>query len=468
MPRFFPTAAFACLACLCAEAAELIVEPGPFSITHTLTGTVLPEKNTLAIPSLPHKWSEWTIQSIIPHGSRVAKGDVIVAFEPDRLENKIEDAKQVITVKSLGLAQTEQELILLTSSSGNKIEALRTAARIAKEEYQYFLSTRKSAEEKSADQSLERAKQYLANQEEELRQLKKMYDADDLTEETEEIILTRQQNAVTAAAFSLEQETLRHKRTRDVLLPREEVTLQNQSRDASLALDDGTQSIPLLIRQKSAERDGLKSDLQREKNNLADLEKDLVLLKIQAPEDGWFFHGLIEYGRWNAGETTKSLSPGGTPSLTRPFATFIPAQTPLVLYCHADDATARALSSGQSGQVVLPGREDIEITASIASASPIPSTDGKHALLLRPNWPKEFTPSIGTTATIRLVSYHKENALSIPLKALHFNNVGFTVSVKLADGKTERRPVRRGRVSGEYVEILQGLDKGQVVVVPAS
>jgi HlyD family secretion protein len=467
MLRSFTTA-FASLACLCAEAAELIVEPGPFSITHTLTGTILPEKNTIALPSLPQKCSEWTIQSIMPHGSRVAKGDVIIAFDPDMLKKKIEDTKHVINVQSLGLARAEQELTLLTSSSEHKIEALRTAARIAKEEYQYFLNTRKNTEEKSADQSLERAKQYLANQEEELRQLKKMYDADDLTEETEEIILTRQKNAVTAATFALELETLRHKRTREVLLPREGVTLQNQSRDTSMALDDGTKSIPLLIRQKSSELDGLKNDLRRENDNLADLEKDLALLKILAPQDGWFFHGVIESGRWNTGETAKSLAPGGSPSLTRPFATFIPAQTPLVLYCHADDAIARALSSGQSGQVVLPGREDIDITASIASVSPTPSTDGKHTLLLRPNWPKEFAPSIGTTATIRLVSYHKDNALSIPLKALHFSNVGFTVSVKLADGKTERRPVRRGRISGEYVEILQGLDKGQVVVVPES
>jgi multidrug efflux pump subunit AcrA (membrane-fusion protein) len=468
MPRTFIFAALASAACLCSHAGELIIEPGPFTVTQSLAGTVLPEKDTVAIPHSPEKWSEWIIRSITPHGARVAKGDVLVEFDRETLEQKIEDTNRAITAKSLALAQAEQELAQLKSTSEHKLEALRTAARIAKEELEYFTKIRRNAEEKSADQSLERAKQFLANQQEELRQLKKMYEADDLTEETEEIILTRQQNAVQAASFALEMETLRHKRTREVLLPREAVTLDNQNRDTSLALDEGVKSTPRLIEQKSLERDGLKTDLQREKDNLAAWKKDLTPMKITAPDEGWFFHGLIENGRWTTGETTKSLAPGGRPPATRPFATFIPAKTPLALYALTDDATARALTPGQSGKLVFPGREDLDIAASVAAISPTPSIDGKHTVLLRADWPKDFSPAIGTTANIRLVSYHKDTAVSIPLKALHFGNGGFSVSVKLTDGKTEPRPVRRGRVSGENVEILEGLEKGQVVVTPAS
>jgi multidrug efflux pump subunit AcrA (membrane-fusion protein) len=468
MPRSLFFAALVSAACVCSQAGELIVEPGPFTITQTLTGTVLPEKDTIAIPPSPEKWSEWIIRSITPHGTRVAKSDVLVEFDTDIFEQKIEDTKRAISAKSLALSQAEQDLAQLKSTSEHRIEALRTAARIAKEELEYFTKTRRNAEEKSADQSLERAKQFLANQEEELRQLKKMYEADDLTEETEEIILTRQQYAVKAAAFALEMETLRHKQTRGVLLPREAVTLENQNRDSSLALDEGAKSIPRAIQQKSLEWEGLKTDLQREKDNLIAWEKDLTHKKIQAPEDGWFFHGLIENGRWTTGETIKSLVPGGRPPASRPFATFIPAKATPALYALTDDATARALSADQSGTVVFPGREDIDISARIASISPTPATDGKHTLLLRADWPKDFSPAIGTSANIRLVSYHKDAAVSIPLKALHFGNGGFSVSVKLTDGKTERRPVKSGRISGDHVEILKGLEKGQVVVVPAS
>ena len=61
--------------------------------------------------------------------------------------------------------------------------------------------------------------------------------ADDLTENTEEIILTRQKNAVQNAEFQLKVAELDYKRTMEVSLPRETVSLANAERDSALALD---------------------------------------------------------------------------------------------------------------------------------------------------------------------------------------------------------------------------------------
>ena len=50
-------------------------------------------------------------------------------------------------------------------------------------------------------------------EQDELTQLEKMYEADDLTEETEEIVLKRQRNSVEFAEFSLESARLSRDRT---------------------------------------------------------------------------------------------------------------------------------------------------------------------------------------------------------------------------------------------------------------
>ena len=60
--------------------------------------------------------------------------------------------------------------------------------------------------------SLKSSEQYLAYAAEELNQLKKMYEADDLTEETEEIILQRAQYQYERAKFSMKQLKLETKR----------------------------------------------------------------------------------------------------------------------------------------------------------------------------------------------------------------------------------------------------------------
>jgi len=466
MPRLLFAAAIASFLALSCLAGELTIAPSTFTITTKIPATVFPEAKTTFIPSAPLKWNDWTIRSIAPHGSRVSRGEPLVEFDAQSILRKIDATKRSITDKSLALAQAEQDLAHLQTTSQHKIENLKTSARIAREDFDYFTKTRRDAEERSADQSLDRAKQFLANQTEELRQLKKMYEADDLTDETEEIILIRQQNAVNSATFALEMESMRHKRTREVLLPREAVTLENSHRDAQLALDQGLQSIPRSIERKSSEVEALKTDLEQEKQNLSELQTELPLMIINAAENGTFFHGIIENGRWTTVEIVKSLYPGGRPSMARPFATFVPTSAPLGLFALTDDSTARSLTPDLKSTAVLTGREDLASTATLASISPTPATDGKHTLIFRTNWPKDFLPGIGTTAEIRLTSYHKPNAITVPIGALHFTEKGFVVPVKLTNGKTENRPVRRGRVSGNTVEILEGLETGQVVIVP--
>ena len=64
-----------------------------------------------------------------------------------------------------------------------------------------------------------------------------------------------------------------------------------------------------------------------------------------------------------------------------------------------------------------------------------------------------------------MIVYQKETAISVPTKALRYESGGWTVETKLADGKTEHRSVKCGRISGDQTEILSGLEVGQVIIV---
>src|SRR6185503_13684977 len=72
----------------------------------------------------------------------------------------------------------------------------------------------------SAEFALKSTEQSLEYVTEELKQLEKMYKADDLTEETEEIILKRAKNDVDRSQFLTEQARLRHERSTTLDIPR--------------------------------------------------------------------------------------------------------------------------------------------------------------------------------------------------------------------------------------------------------
>ena len=451
--------------CLTATAADHTVAPKPFFIPHTFGATALPTETT-PIRLDVKAWGDFEIEQIASHGSKVAAGDVLLKFDAEDIDKKLDDARRALAASEINLAQAELAAKTAADSTALKLDAARRAARNAKEALEYFAKTRRKAAEEGAEQGLKRAKEALENAKEELKQLQKMYDADDLTEETEEIILTRQKDAVARAEFGLRMEQLDYDRTMKVSLPREEEALVAADKSAGIDLIDAEANLPRALKLQQIALDGARIGFAREKENLAKLEADRKLFEIKAPAAGWFYYGTIEEGRWTTGEMIKGLVVHGKAPLKRPFATFIPATAKLGLVAFVDEPTARSLAPESKGTATVGGREEADLPVTLVSASPTPGTDGRYRAQLDITWPKELTVTPGATAEVTLVSYQKADALTVPTKALTQTATGWTVEVKLADGKSEQRPVKRGRSSKDQTEILSGLEAGQVVIVP--
>jgi hypothetical protein len=466
MIRLSLLALFPVLWTTASQAAEMIVESRPFSIEKSFTAYAMPDADGVLLQINPKSWNDYQILELADHGSRVAKGDTLVSFDAQAIDKKIADLRRSVDSGKLTLAQTELDLQHLELTASYKLDAWARAVSIAKEENRYFIEVRRKATEDGAAQALERKKQSLSNQQEELRQLTKMYAADDITEDTEEIILTRQKDAVVSAEFALRMESLDYKRTLEVLLPRDAVRYANEERDTTLNGRKAEADIPRATLLKKIELETLKTNHEREKQNLAELEADRALFEFKAPADGWFYHGPIDQGRWTPGEAVKQLFKHGRPACYRPFATFVPASTRLVWVALLDEASARSLNTGLSGTAILAGREDLDIPVKLTRLAATPATDGSYRADFSATWPKNFSPPSCSSAQIRLISYFQESAIAIPTKALTYEAKGWSVEVKLADGKTEHRPVKRGRVSKEDSEILSGLEVGQVVLTP--
>jgi multidrug resistance efflux pump len=466
MARLTPLHLIPALIAAASHAGEVTIELRPFSIEKSFTASVLPGGDSVLLKIEPKVWTDFKITEIAAHASEVSKGDVLVRFDSEDIDRKIEDTRRELAAGALTLAQAEADLKNLQETAPNKLESARRVAEIAKQENTYFTQVRRKASEESATQSLKRSEQILSNQREELKQLTKMYEADDITENTEEIILVRQQDAVAAAEFALRMEILDHKRTLEVTLPREAKTLADNERDTAISLKKAETDIPRSIELAKIALEGLKTTRQRAQESLAELESDRTRFEFKAAADGVFYHGPVENGRWTTGELVKALVPHGRPPVNAAFATFVPGAAKLAFVAFLDEATARSLKPDLAGSATLAGREELEIPVKLVSLATLPNTSGTYRADLTATWPKDAVPAVGATAQVRLISYQQPSAIAIPTKALEFGAGGWTVEVKLADGKTEKRPVKRGRVSGDETEILSGLEVGQVVVVP--
>lgn len=457
-----------------AHAAETTVEAKPFRIEKSFYATLLPVKPVLVAID-PDGWADFTIETIVPHGTPVKKGDVLVKFDRESIDKKLEDLRRTVKSRELTLASQELAFTKLEEETALKLEAARRAEKIAAEELAYFTKTGRKVQEEDTVDNLESTKRRLEAAQEELKQLRMMYDADDLTEQTEEIILKRQEYAVKSAELGLKHAELFTKRALDVTLPRRADSLATDAQSSAIDLIKAEKNLPRGLDTARLDMEAARTTAAREKQDLADLEKDAALMELKAEADGIFYHGSLDEGRWTLGELAKALVKGGKVPFIKPFGSVVPANAEMALVAHVDEGTARTLTKDLKGSVTATGREDIPLVAAIGSVAAIPAADGKYRVDLSNNgaadpkskWPAELNAAAGMNFECRFVVHRKDIAITVPIKALQPGVDGtWSVSVKTADGKGEPRPVTRGRTSGEKVEILSGLESGQVVIVP--
>ena len=394
------------------------------------------------------------------------KGDSLLVLDTTAIEEKLADTRRSISQENLELASAEQELAILRETVTEQLERLQRKADESAEELSYFVETKRKAEEESAGFSLKRKEQILASYKEELKQLLQMYKADDITEDTEEIILQQQKDNVEAAEFSLRMEVLNHKRTIAVKLPREEISLTDARDDGALALETKSKELPRSVKIKQLEVAKLKTSLQRAKRSLAEMEKDRELFEIKSPGDGIFYHGSIEDGKWKTGDILKKLVVGGKLPADQSFASFIPASSEVVAIAFPSQAIAQRLENGAKGIARMIGRGDLAVPVTVQSVAQTPAPDQTYEIVFTADWPEGYLPKAGQKMEINLISYFKEDAITVPTKAITYRPEGWTVEVKLADGKTEQRKVTVGKSTMEESEITSGLEPGQVIIAP--
>lgn len=470
MKRTFAPAFAALLACLSTaigNEGKLTIQPDTFIIHESFHTTALPStSDAISIPA--KSWANFEITKLADHGASVKKGDVLIAFDPEELTNAIKDLQRTINRRELEIAAARIKLNILRETAEDRLSASRRAAEEAADNHKYHTETRHPLDVESAKQAVMRAEQRLRNANEELVQLKRMYEADDLVEETEEIILTRAKEAVDAAEFALHAEKIDQQRRINATLPRHLESLLETKKETARKLTTDKAAIPRDIILNEIELAQLETSQARDTKNLAELEADRSLLEITAHTDGIFYHGIIDNGEWTTPtELMRSLVLAGRPPVKRPLATFIPANTRIDLHALLTEATFRSFGGEKpKGLATLSGRGDLAIPVTLSMVSHIPNPAHRHHAVFATDWPKEAKPAPGASAEINIITYARDNAIVVPTNALQLSIDGWQVKLKLADGKIEKRPVTRGRTNGEKVEILHGLDPGQVIVLP--
>jgi HlyD family secretion protein len=451
-----------------APGATYKVKQEPLKIEVEMAG-VFEAEQTWPVALDPNSWSNFTVLKAVQHGQRVQKGETLVSLDMKDIDEQLQDLEKTIRLSKLALQLADSEVQSLKTTLPLDLEDSAQTKKIADEDLNYFLNINRSYLQESANFSLKSAQQALEYSEEELKQLEKMYKADDLTEETEEIVLKRTRNEVEQAKFYLKGTEQRTKRVLERDIPRQEKDLTEAAQRAEVALVKARATLPVSLEKQQIEREKLMVDNQRTEKKLQDLMADRKSMAVESPADGYVYYGRATRGKWPGVDALAGqLQEGGKLSTNTVFMTIV-APRPLRVRADVAEKDLYRLAKGMTGTAVPTGYPDMKLPATVEHVSPFPIGPGAFDGYVRVVLDDKAKPVVpGMACKLTFTAYEKKDALTVPAAAVFENPADGErnlVYVKTGADKSEQRKIVIGQKTDQTWEVLQGLSAGDEILL---
>ena len=471
------TAALAlCLLTSAALAAETPAKPAtsthrvglvPFKIEARFEG-VFESPTMVEVRIDPRRWTQLVVEKAVPHGSRVGKGDAVVTVETDKLDDAIRDLEIGSRLAELTHALMERELESLEKATPRQLEFASRARRIAEEDLKRYEEKERQLNEAANDANLKMSTFSRETAEEELGQLEKMYEQDDLTEETEEIVLKRARFQAEVARLYEKFARDNHERSVALGLPRRLESIRKAAEAAALEQEHAAATLPLALDKLRLELEKSANERRKIAAQLADLKADRQRLPITAPTDGVVYYGRWRQGKWVDGEAAaQRLRPGGQ---------FDPRETAITIVGGGRLHLRAAVAEKDLGRVPMNAAAKIaprafpepSLAGQVRSISPIPVAPGRFEAVIDL---ADERPQLvaGMEADVRVVADSRPNVLAVPRKAVFTDDVDeaqrYVLVVPEAGKDAVKRTVAVGRSNDDLTEITAGLAVGEEILL---
>jgi HlyD family secretion protein len=444
------------------------VEAKAFKVDVEAEGVFVAEE-TAEVALRPEVWAAFKVVEAVPHGKRVRKGDVLVKFDDKDIEKAIAEKSLELRTGELALMAAEEDFPRLEKSIALSYDEAKRQYDQAQDEKKRFDDTMRDMSERMAKYYLQSSEQQFQNANEEYEQLKKMYDADELTEETEEIVLKRQKFQVEAAKFFLEYAKINHQYTTEISIPQREESLKTAVETTKIAFDRASMAKSLGMNQQRYELEKMREARVKAVDSHAKLLADRALMTLKAPADGIVYYGRAVNGRWIEVSSQESkLIPFGTLTPNSVVMTIV-KDRPMYVETAVGEKELPTVKAKQPAIVSPVADAEIELKAEVAKVADVPGAGNKFPVRVdlksndEPDW---LMP--GMTCKTKITVYDVKDAIVIPAELLQADKDDPKQKYVMLQVEGEEKPVRRdvkvGKTKEKEVEIVKGLEAGDVIV----
>ncbi len=434
---------------------DYVVRRGTLEPTVPLVGTLNAARSDTYGAVVPGV--ELKILWLVEEGTLVAPGDRLIQFDPAPFQKDLETARARAKELAGEADQARLALASLKLKMTVDLQEKRSSAEISERELGSLVNTGAPLSAQESAHEVEQRERALREAESKLAGLEPFVAEGYISQEEYRSAQARRDQA--AADLRLAQakhSALVHQTTPDLIRRKSE-----EAQSSRLQLSIGKERSRVELAQAEAAARVSAARLEEASRQMSEAEKKIAACTVIAKAPGLAVHSEVydkggERRKIRIGDSVW----GGTTVVT------LPDLSKMLVEGRVPESDIHLLSPGQRVRARLDAFPDLQLTGvlrSIGSVGASEKNDSRSfpATIALAQTDLRLRP--GMIARCLILCGRVENALLIPIEAVHSDERGTFAVVVSALGKSSVRRISTGSATSQFVEVRQGLREGEVV-----
>jgi len=443
------------------ELATFPAQRGPLTISLTESGTIKPRDQIILKNEVEGRTS---IISLIPEGTRVKKGDLLVELDvSELLDTKIDQEIRVQNAEASYIGAKEN-LAVVENQAKSDIDKATLTLEFARQDLKQYQQGQYPNDLKSAQADITINQEELTRAQETLKWSQKLYDEKYLSQtelQADELATKKSQLKLELAKNNLDLLS-------NFTYQRNIAQLESDVSQAEMALERETRKAKANVVQTQAELKAIESEYQRQKDKLQKIEDQIAKAKIYAPVDGLVIYATSAQRGGFRGGSEQPLDEGQEVR-ERQELIYLPTAESAKAEVNIHESNLEKVRTGLPAIITVDGLPGKKFYGTVTRIAPLPDAQ---SMWMNPDL-KVYNTDIylegndsslrtGMSCRAEIIVTRYDDTIYIPVQTVL--RVKGVPTIYVWNGNNfEPRPVQTGLDNNRMIRIISGLKEGELV-----
>jgi len=402
---------------------------------------------------------------LLPEGTRVKKGEVVVRFDTDKIRRTVAEQEIKYNTAEGKTKAAQEELDVQKNKGEGEIAKAKLALDLAILDRAKYIDGEYKVEVDDKKGAINLAERKLKEAEEKLESfrifVKKGFAAPEQ--------LTVKELEVAENKNNLERDKAKLMVLEKFTKERQEVELKAKEEDAKREVARTNSTARANIAKAKTDYETSVAVTKLEKEQLERARKQLEQVEIKAPQDG-----IVVYAQMRYWDPTSRIQLGGMVYYQQPVF-LLPDLDYMQIKVKIHESKVKKIRAGQKATIRVEAFPGLVLKASVDKVATLADSDGGwrggsskefETILKIDDLPTGIGLKPGYTAEVSIEVNHLPGVLAIPVQAVA-EAKGKHYAYVYSDDGVERREVTVGENNEKFVELREGLKEGEAICLDA-